>query len=1322
MPQPSTPSHRAASSVIPHRLLRLEALEPRVLLSASTAEEAMSLFALSPALFVENQGQWADAAVRYAHDGSAANVAMMDSAVAFQVFRDISPANGDPASALTQMRQFSASFVGANTVTPVGLDPAEAKFNYHLGDDPSLWREGVSSYQTISYQGLYDGVDLLTWGLRDHLKYEFHVAAGADWQQIQVRYDGIGGLSLADDGTLLVNMGGDWGTLVDDAPVVYQEIGGQRVEVAAQFVLLDPYTYTFQITGDYDPSQALVIDPSITWSTYLGSGLEDRAQDVAMNTVSETNPPAFRVYVTGFTRSAGWAAGGFDTSFNGVADAFVAALDTLGGHLWTTYLGGSAYDSGTGIAVQYDANTGLSYIYVTGFTSSSGWTVAGYDISYNGSGDAFVAKLSPSGGHVWSTYLGGTFRDAGAGVAAGVDPNDGLIYVYVTGDTESANWVSNGFDVSHNGASDAFVVRLTDTGAHDWSTYLGGTTTDWGASIAVDTQAFVYVAGGTYSANWVSGGFDTSFNGVIDGFVARLNYLGAHSWSTYLGGAAIDRADGLTLNGTTDIYVTGYTESAGWTAGGFDTTYNGAGDAFVMRMTTAGAHTWSTYLGGTAQDYGRRLDLGPGGTVFVTGETASTGWVFGGFDIILGGTWDGFVTKLTAAGGYTWSTYIGAANEDRGTSIFVNTAGDIYAVGYTGSDLWIAGGYDTSYGGQLDGYVVRIQDSAPLNAPPMIASVTAAPTPVPQGSNVTLTALGVADLDGTVALVSFYRDTNGNGAYDVADAFLGSDPSAVGGWTWVENTAAWAIGPHTVFAIAQDNQGALSTPVAGTVQVGSQPPVITTLTAVPDPVTRPNNFTLTATGVSDPDGTVTQVAFYRDVNGNAVWDATDALLGTDTFGGDGWDLAVSTAGWALGPYTLFARARDNNAVWGPEATTTVTVNGANTPPTIGSLTAFPDPVERPNPLTLTANTVADAETAIALVSFYRDDNGNNILDGPDVLLGTDNNALNGWSLTFSTSGWALGPYTFFAQAQDIDGALSTAVMTTAVVQNPVILVGDGAARSLTYWDAAGTKVTITMKGGIADLTFTGDWALVLGNKGFVLNGVAELDTINLLGTTAASKLSFKTSGRHKEAVLGTITGAGDMGAIDGRNMQLMGNIALGGSLGSLSLLEIGPNPTTIDVLSLGTLQVALWIESLRLTSLGDIASITAGGLRNSSIFAAVAVTNDLNVDGVLDLPNPATDFAGVATIGRVTITGKVWDATDLKLWGVRPPSLVNSNVAAWNINDIRFSYAQTDNGAWPFGFASRSIGAMSYFDNTVAVKFKPLAATYVNGDLEVRLG
>jgi hypothetical protein len=624
---------------------------------------ALKLFSAAPAAFIENAGQIDDPSVRYVFRGSGATIYHTTSGPVFQLFQREGAAHPawepddgfDPRARMERERReatvrshtFSVSFPGAEQIRPVGQDSLETKINYYVGDQ-SQWRSGVPTWGTVVYEDLWPGIDLYTYGRRDHLKYEFHVAPGADWRQIAVRYEGIAGLpaeasafagavapaedsakaglSITEDGSLQVDLGDGWGSLMDDAPYIYQEVAGERKKITGRFELLDDHTYAFEITAAVDPAATLIIDPELAWSTYLGASGGDYGWGIAVD--------ASGVYVTGYTESPAWTSGGFDTSYGGEGDAFVAKLTHSGGHAWSTYLGGSRYDKGRGVAVD------ASGVYVTGVTYSAAWISGGFDTIHNGFHDAFVAKLTHTGGTGWSTYLGGWHNDEGQGIA--VDASG----VYVTGYTCSAGWTSGGFDTVYNGSwdrGDAFIAKLTHSGGHAWSTYLGGSLGEEGNGIAVYASG-VYVTGYTDSPGWTSAGFDTTYNGSRDAFAARLTLSGGHAWSTYLGGSAFDPGYSIAVD-ESGVYVTGSTNSA-WPSGGFDTTYNdGERDAFVAELTHSGGHTWSTYLGGIDADSASGIAADASG-VYVTGCTKSPGWTSGGFDTSHNGGWDAFVARI----------------------------------------------------------------------------------------------------------------------------------------------------------------------------------------------------------------------------------------------------------------------------------------------------------------------------------------------------------------------------------------------------------------------------------------------------------------------------------------------------------------------------------------------------------------------------------------------------------------------------------------------------------------------------------------------------
>ena len=305
---------------------------------------------------------------------------MTDAGPVFQVFQQpataataspfvpTNPLDGaaTPTAPATQSEQFSVHFDGANLVTPTGTDQAATVFNYLIGDQ-SQWHTNVPTYQKVAYNGLYAGIDLVTWGQRDSLKYEFHVAPGADYQQISIHYDGIEGLSVDAQGRVARPTA--LGELTDDAPVIYQEIGGQQVAVAGQFKLLDADTYTFTITGSYDPTRELVIDPNLAWSTYLGGSGMTRLRHRRGRCRQRLRDGRDRVHDFPTT------AGALDTTYNGGSTMFSWPSSTPAAAAWCTRLTSAEApdDYGRGIAVDAAGNA-----YVTGYTESSDFpTTAG---------------------------------------------------------------------------------------------------------------------------------------------------------------------------------------------------------------------------------------------------------------------------------------------------------------------------------------------------------------------------------------------------------------------------------------------------------------------------------------------------------------------------------------------------------------------------------------------------------------------------------------------------------------------------------------------------------------------------------------------------------------------------------------------------------------------------------------------------------------------------------------------------------------------------------------------------------------------------------
>jgi len=360
--------------------------------------------------------------------------------------------------------------------------------------------------------------------------------------------------------------------------------GAATVQVESQVDASDQllqFTSGGQVQGDYLPDIPVVIDPDITWNTFLGGTNYDYGYGIAVDSSGN-------VYVTGSSYSWGNPVRAYTSNY----DAFVAKLDSSGALQWNTFLGGTGPDFGYGIAVDSSGN-----IYVTGYSSATWGTPVR---AFSGSDDAFVARLNSSSGALqWNTFLGGTGHDEGYGIAVDFSGN-----VYVTGYSYTT-WGSPVM-AYQGGYSDAFAARLNITsGALQWNTFLGGTGGYNGRGITVDSSGNVYVTG------------DNGY----DAFAAKLNNSGVLQWNTFLGGAGNDHCYGIAVDSSGSVYLTGYSDAA-W--GSPIRAYGSYDDAFAAVLDSRGVLQWNTFLGGTVSDYGRGIAVDTSGSVYVTGYSSAT--------------------------------------------------------------------------------------------------------------------------------------------------------------------------------------------------------------------------------------------------------------------------------------------------------------------------------------------------------------------------------------------------------------------------------------------------------------------------------------------------------------------------------------------------------------------------------------------------------------------------------------------------------------------------------------------------------------------------
>ncbi|HEV2694182.1 MAG TPA: SBBP repeat-containing protein [Verrucomicrobiae bacterium] len=645
------------------------------------------------------------------------------------------------------------TFVGAGASPLLAGDTAlGGKINYLLGNNPSQWQTGVSTFAKVRLDQVYPGVNVVYYGNQQHLEYDFNLAAGVNPQTIAIRFDGAESISVNAAGELVIQL--DGGQIIQRAPLAYQTISGGYQPVTAGYKILDAHTVTFAV-ADFNHTQPLVIDPVLGYSTFFGGNFGDKAWAIAISSYDSSIYIAGQTFSTQisngvpFTKNA--ISNGSFTNFSGGAilgDAFVAKLDQTGTNLlYCTYLGGTGDNAAYAIAVD-----SLGSAYVTGITDATNFPVKNslsytnfqgtnihgvYNTTYKVyPSDVFVTKLATNGASLaYSTYLGGSSWDYAYGIA--VDENHNA---YVTGSTLSSNFpvtmntaiqtnlnCTNNFYLNFN----AFVAKIDSTGNNlIYSTYLGGTNQDVGNAIAY-ANGRVFVAGSTTSTNFlrVAGLPGMKFlNGSSNTLAASDDFVTAFTnsttglgveYSTFLGGSNNDIATGIAADSDGNAYVVGWTTSTNFPnspTGAVLNSYvltNSSGfiaatNAFLTKITWDGvkaASAFSRVFGDFGIDVANGVALDSARNVFIVGSASSTNFpvtranIFGSLKSTNTGLSDVFVTAFKADfSSLLYSTYVGGSQDDLGLGISVDTNGDAWVTGTTSSTnfpvfgSWHAGG------------------------------------------------------------------------------------------------------------------------------------------------------------------------------------------------------------------------------------------------------------------------------------------------------------------------------------------------------------------------------------------------------------------------------------------------------------------------------------------------------------------------------------------------------------------------------------------------------------------------------------------------------
>ncbi|PQJ12532.1 hypothetical protein CJD36_001930 [Flavipsychrobacter stenotrophus] len=600
----------------------------------------------------------------------------------------------------TETYRFSLELAGANQNPVVRKEKKNLLTeNFYLGHCPDGITH-VGTYEQVVYENVYPHIDWVIYSRDGHLKYGFVVRPGGDPNNIRLKIKDAQAVTITQNGELLMKT--SLGEVIEHAPVSFIN----KQQVPTHFKKKGDGTIGF-VTSNIPEGATLVIDPSVTWSTYFGG----TAQEIAYGTAIDG---ADNVYNCGKTQSTSSisTSGGFQVSNGGTLDCFLAKYNANGSLIWATYYGGFGDDVFNSCAVDGNNN-----VYAVGVCASNGFATSGsFQAASGGGEDAVIIKFDGLGNRIWASYYGGSSIDNGSSIAIDNSNN-----VYLSGTTYSSNNIASvgAYQTVFGGNRDMFLAKFSSSGSRFWGTYYGGSNNDLGYSCATDVSGNIYLSGASWTVAGLSspGAFQTVYGGgVTDAILIKFDASGSRLWATYYGGTDQEIGYSCTTDSGGNVYMVGFTLSANGIAspGALHTTRAGVADAYVVKFDPAGSRLWATYYGGSANEYANGCATDGAGNIYLVGNsTSSTSITTGGFQsTYAGGFYDGLLMALDPAGALLWDSYFGGSGQDIVFSAAINL-GNMSVSGCTFSSSGIAttGAAQPAFGGgsPSDAFLAKIK-------------------------------------------------------------------------------------------------------------------------------------------------------------------------------------------------------------------------------------------------------------------------------------------------------------------------------------------------------------------------------------------------------------------------------------------------------------------------------------------------------------------------------------------------------------------------------------------------------------------------------------
>ncbi len=522
------------------------------------------------------------------------------------------------------------TWLNANTKAFISKGEAqEGASNYYLESCPN-GALNVKSYESVTYKNIYPGIDLKWYQKNGHLKYDYIVAVGADYKQIQLQVEGAEKISINAKGEAIITT--PLGDITENAPLVEQDGKIIRSEwVVRANTKNKSYTLSFEIKN-LDPTHTFIIDPAVrAWGTYYGGGTDFG--------YSCTTDAAGNVYMSGNTdcntSTIIATSGAHQTTHSGFdMDAFLVKFNSNGVRLWGTYYGAAGINENS-----YSCSTDAGgNVYMAGNAGASNviTTAASHQPVFGGGTvDAFLTKFNSSGVRIWATYYGGSGDDGALTCTTDINGN-----VYLGGFTETNTSTLIATNASHQpafaGSEDAFLVKFNSQGQRLWGTYYGSNGHDVGYSCSADAAGNVYLAGSTEintgTAIATPGSHQPAFGGSgtsdVNAYLVKFDANGARQWGTFYG--TIENAGYSCVTDVAgNVYMAGITDASSGTVistpGSHQSSYGGGPlDAYLVKFNSGGVRQWGTYYGGSGSDEATACAFDSLGNISLCGTTTST--------------------------------------------------------------------------------------------------------------------------------------------------------------------------------------------------------------------------------------------------------------------------------------------------------------------------------------------------------------------------------------------------------------------------------------------------------------------------------------------------------------------------------------------------------------------------------------------------------------------------------------------------------------------------------------------------------------------------